>query len=77
MLECNSSYTEYDLGQTCEINSTVVIELVSYFCSRLTRSTVDGRLQSSYHTQVQQSSDEDWEVRPIFIGSKIPHHILG
>ena len=40
-MEYNSSYTEDDLGQTCEINSTVVIELVPYFCSILTLSLVD------------------------------------
>ena len=40
-MEYNSSYTEYDRGQTARSTDTVVIELVSYFCFRLTRSTVD------------------------------------
>ena len=41
VMEYNSSYTEYDLDKPARSTDTVVIELVSYFCSRLTRSTVD------------------------------------
>ena len=35
-MEYNSSYTEYDLDKPARSTDTVVIELVSYFCSRLT-----------------------------------------
>ena len=56
MLEYNSSYTEDDLGQTCEINSTVVIELVPYFCSILTLSLVDKAFTDSKESYITVKS---------------------
>ena len=54
--EYNSSYTEDDLGQTCEINSTVVIELVPYFCSILTLSLVDKAFTDSKESYITVKS---------------------
>ena len=56
VLEYNSSYTEDDLGQTCEINSTVVIELVPYFCSILTLSLVDKAFTDSKESYITVKS---------------------
>ena len=55
-MEYNSSYTEDDLGQTCEINSTVVIELVPYFCSILTLSLVDKAFTDSKESYITVKS---------------------